>query len=239
MKKGYLLCILLFLSNCSSKIDSPREADFLEDFLIFEKEAPETSFNKAMLDLNFFLDDFLLKPMATIYKTLCPNVIRTLIGNFTDHLKIPFYIINDILQGDLKQASRNIWVFSFNTFAGVGLFNTSRYVDMYAVPNDMGKTLYSWGVESGPFLILPIIGPTYLRDAVGSGIAIFTDPINTTLSYQGYNKAYYGITAVSVIHKRSKMFENIEFLKKSYDPYSVIKSIYEQNRTTELGISRK
>lgn len=215
-------------------MDSPQLEDQTDEFGLFKKEPPQESFNKAMLELNFFLDEFFLEPLSKVYHALVPEVVQVCIGNFTNHLKIPFYVVNDVLQGDFKQASENIWVFGVNTFGGAGLFNASQLVGMHAQSNDMGKTLYTWGIGSGPFLILPIIGPTYLRDAVGSGMGIFTDPINTTLMYQGYNKTRYGITAMDIIHRRSEMGGSVQFVRSAYDPYSMLKNIYEQKRAAEL-----
>lgn len=229
----------MFLSGCSSSVAPPQPHRLMDEFGLFEKEPPQESFNKAMLELNFFLDEFVLEPASKVYHALVPEVLQVCVGNFTNHLKIPFYVVNDLFQGDLKKASTNIWVFGINTFFGMGLFNASQSVGMLAQPNDMGKTFYKWGVGSGPFLVLPLIGPTYLRDAVGSGMGIFTDPINTALMYQGYTKVSYGITAIGIVHKRSEMGGAMQFIRSAYDPYAMLKSIYEQKRATELGEQNK
>lgn len=225
----------------SVDIDSETSEDaFLDDFGSIEEVSPLDGFNRAMMELNFFLDDYLLQPAATAYKALTPDFVQTGVGNFTQYVKIPFYMVNDILQWKWDHFSQNFWVMTVNTFSGVGLINFAGYFDVYARPNDFGITLHQWGAQPGIMITLPVLGPTYLRDAIGSAVGFFTDPVSIIANYNNYRWANYSVTALGYVHTRSLYLGQLENLRKeSYDPYVTIKSIVEQKRDAELKEHQK
>ncbi|MDP3935900.1 MAG: VacJ family lipoprotein [Alphaproteobacteria bacterium] len=233
--KNWLCCFLLIgLTACESPIIS-KEATPSDDFGSEELADPLDGFSRAMMELNFFLDDYLLQPAATAYKALTPEFVQTGVGNFTQYVKLPFYMLNDILQWKIDHFAQNFWVMTINTFSGVGLINGSGYFEVYAKPNDFGITLHKWGAGPGVEITLPFWGPTCFRDVVGSIVGLVTDPVSIVARYYDYGWANYSVTGLGYVHSRSSYLGQLESLRKeSYDPYITIKSIVDQKRASEL-----
>lgn len=248
-KSPYIVCLLsVVLTACEppSSVaeednDSPAMTtdksadDFVDEFGSDEPEDPLDGFSRAMMELNFFLDDYLLQPAATAYKALTPELVQTGVGNLTSYVKIPFYLINDVLQWKWDHFAQNFWVLTINTFSGVGLIDGAGYFDVYAKPNDFGITLHTWGAGAGFDITLPFLGPTCFRDLVGSAVGLLADPVSIAAIYNDYRWSNYAVTGVGFIHSRSKYLGQLESLRKeSYDAYVTIKSILDQKRLSEL-----
>lgn len=238
-KKKYIYAcfsLSLVLGGCSSSaVSDEPPLDEFDDFAPVEESDPLDGFSRAMMELNFFLDDYLLQPAAITYKALTPEFVQIGVGNLTNHLKIPFYLVNDIFQWKWDKFAQNFWVMTVNTFAGLGFVNTAGYFDVYAKPNDFGITLYRWGAGSGFDVTLPVLGPTCLRDAVGSVVGFFGDPVSIFANYHEYRWTNYSASGLGYVHTRSLYLGQLESLRKeSYDPYITLKSIAEQKRESEL-----
>lgn len=228
------VCLALLLSSCGDNLPQPEGGATADEFDFFEPEDPLDGFSRAMMELNFFLDDYILQPAATAYKALTPEVVRDGVGNATNYLKIPLYLVNDLLQWRWDQFAQNFWVMTVNT-AGLGVFNVAAKFDVYAKPNDFGMTLHRWGSGPGFDITLPVLGPTNFRDAVGSIVGFATNPVSISAAYADYQWESYAVSGVSVIHDRSNYLGMMESLRKeSYDPYVTIKSILQQKRQAEL-----
>lgn len=235
--KNWVCClIVLGLTACESPISSEEPlSNPSDDFGTEEPADPLDGFNRAMMELNFFLDDYLLQPSATAYKALTPEFVQTGVGNFTQYVKLPFYLVNDILQWKIDHFAQNFWIMTVNTFTGVGFINGAGYFDVYAKSNDFGITLHKWGAGSGFEVTLPFLGPTCFRDAVGSIVGLLIDPVSIVANYHDYRWANYSITGLGYVHSRSGYLGQLESLRKeSYDPYITIKSIVDQKRASEL-----
>lgn len=232
------MALVLGIVSCdSSEIHEQQASEQYagDDFGNDEPDDPLDGFSRAMMELNFFLDDYILQPAATVYKALTPEFVQTGVGNVTEYAKIPFYMVNDILQWKLDHFAQNFWVFTVNTFSGFGVINTAGYMDVYAKPNDFGITLHHWGGGPGFDVTLPGLGPTCFRDVVGSVVGVFLNPISIFADYHSYQGTYYTVTGLGLVHNRSKYLGQLESLRKeSYDPYVTIKSIVEQKRAAEL-----
>lgn len=228
--------LMLVIAACESPIISEEAISIpIDDFGTEEQVDPLDGFSRAMMELNFFLDDYLLQPAATAYKALTPDFVQTGVGNFTQYVKLPFYMANDILQWKIDHFAQNFWVMTVNTFTGVGLINGAGYFEVYAKPNDFGITLHTWGTGPGFEVTLPFLGPTCFRDAVGSIVGLVIDPVSIVANYNDYRWANYSITGLGYIHGRSGYLGQLESLRKeSYDPYVTIKSIVDQKRVSEL-----
>ena len=233
-----VLVLMLGLISCDYSELLEKEATVQADGDDFGGDIPDDpldSFSRAMMELNFFLDDYVFQPVAIVYKALIPEFVQTGVGNVTDYSKVPFYMVNDLLQWNLDHFAQNFWVFTINTFSGFGLINTAGYMDVYAQPNDFGITLHRWGGGAGFEVTLPGLGPTCLRDVVGSFAGLFLNPVSIVADYHNYQGAYYSVTGLGLVHNRSNYLGQLESLRKeSYDPYVTIKSIVEQKRTAEL-----
>jgi len=231
----YWACVF-FITACEpTEMQEGGAADAFDEFGTGASEDPLDNFNRAMMELNFFLDDYLLQPAATAYKALTPEFVQVGVGNFTQYIKIPFYMVNDVLQWKWDHFAQNFWVMTVNTFSGLGLINGAGYFEVYAKSNDFGITLHQWGANAGPMITLPILGPTYLRDIMGSVVGFVADPVSIVANYNDYAWTNYSVTAFGYVHTRSLYLGQLESLRKeSYDPYITIKSIVEQKRDAEL-----
>ncbi len=233
MSKKNIFLIALLISGCGEDFSGSKEAK-IDEFDFFEPSDPLDEFSRAMMELNFFLDDYILLPAATAYKALTPEIVQLGVGNFTNHLKVPFYLLNDVFQWRWDRFAQNFWIFTVNT-AGLGVVNVAAQFDVYVQPNDFGITLHQWGAGPGFDVTLPILGPTNFRDAVGGLVKLVGDPVSVLAVQANYCWESYAVAGVEIVHSRSGYLGMMEGLRKeSYDPYVTIKSILQQKRQAEL-----
>ena len=206
--------------------------------------------SRAMFKLNHGLDKVIFKPIAKGYRAL-PAPIRKGTGNAVDNLRSLLTISNNILQGDFGRAGSTAARFGINTTAGIlGIFDPATRLGFEDQgKEDFGQTLGAWGADSGCYFVLPILGPTTARDAVGLIGNTFLDPIyqithNTEIStgvvgnsnYSEHNYYYYrGTGAVDFRAKNIESFESLE--ENSIDLYASLKSLYLQNRKQKIANS--
>ncbi len=132
---------------------------------------PYEGFNRSMYGFNMGLDKYLLKPVADSYRFITPDFMQTGVTNFFNNLKGINVVLNDLLQGKFEQSASDTGRFLTNSTIGVlGLFDVASDMGLEANVEDFGQTLAVWGVDQGPYLVLPILGPTTLRD--GGGIIV-------------------------------------------------------------------
>ena len=202
-------------------------------------------FSRAMFKLNHGLDKAIFEPVAKGYRAL-PVPIRKATGNATDNLRSLLTFSNNILQGDFRKAGNTAGRFAINTTVGVlGIFDPASRLGLEDHgKEDFGQTLGRWGADSGCYFVLPVLGPTTTRDAIGLVGNIFIDPVyqithNTEVfdrSYSEHNYYYYrGTGAVDFRAKNIESFDSLE--KNSIDLYSSIKSLYLQNRQQRISNS--
>lgn len=165
--RGVALAIFLFLYVASG---SAVAAD----------SDPWESLNRPTHEFNQALDRMLVKPLATTYQSMAPRLVRRGISNFFSNLNDVQVGINDLLRLDLPAAAATAGRLAVNSTVGVGgLFEVAQPVfGLEKTNQDFGLTLAHYGVASGPYLVLPLVGPSTLRDAFGFGADLFTDPIN-------------------------------------------------------------
>lgn len=131
---------------------------------------PYEGFNRPMYDFNMGVDKYLLKPVADGYKFVTPDFMESGVTNFFSNLKGINVVLNDMLQGKFEQSASDLGRFTTNTTIGVlGLFDVATNLGMPQNQEDFGQTLAVWGVDQGPYLVLPFLGPTTVRDG-GGGI---------------------------------------------------------------------
>ncbi len=133
-----------------------------------EQNDPLEKFNRDMLEFNLEADRLLLKPVAKAYDRHLPQPVKTGVNNFFSNLWEPMTIANDLLQGKIGYAARDTLRFVSNSTLGVaGIFDVAKDMNMPRRKEDFGQTLAVWGVPEGPYLVLPLLGPSTLRDAAG------------------------------------------------------------------------
>ena len=200
-------------------------------------------FSRAMFKFNHALDGAVFKPVAKGYRAL-PAPIRRGTGNVVDNLRSLLTLSNNILQGDFREAGNTAGRFAINTTVGIlGIFDPAAAMGLKEKPKeDFGQTLGKWGSGTGCYFVLPILGPTTTRDAIGLVGNVFLDPVyqithDTEIrngvvgngNYAEHNYYYYRSTgAVDFRAKNIESFDSLE--KNSIDLYASIKSLYLQNR---------
>ena len=164
----YFLVFSIFIGGCSTRSPSKESANFEADYQDEEiNQDPWEGFNRSIFTFNDGLDRYLLKPVAQGYRLITPGFVDDGITNFFDNLKEPLVIVNDVLQGKFFQAGQDTLRFIVNSTIGVyGLFDVASKISMPAHDEDFGQTLGYWGVPSGPYVMLPFLGPTTVRDGL-------------------------------------------------------------------------
>ena len=204
-------------------------------------------FSRAMFKFNHGLDKAVFKPVAKGYRAL-PSPIRRGTGNMVDNLGSLLTLSNNILQGDLRGAGNTAGRFAINTTVGIlGIFDPAAALGLEEKDKeDFGQTMGVWGAESGCYFVLPILGPTTARDAIGLVGNVFLDPVyqithNTEIdngvignsTYSEHNYYYYrGTDSVNFRAKNIESFDSLE--KNSIDLYASLKSLYLQNRNQKI-----
>ena len=203
-------------------------------------------FSRGTLKFNQGLDRALFKPIAKGYRAL-PVPIRTGTGNFVSNLRSLLTFSNNILQGDLGAAGNTAGRFAVNTTVGIlGIFDPATKLGLEKRGReDFGQTLGVWGASSGCYFVLPILGPTTTRDALGMVGNVFIDPVyqlthNTETDIVVGNENlsehnYYYYKGTDAVDFRSKNIETLDSLEKnSIDFYASVKSLYLQNRSQKI-----
>jgi phospholipid-binding lipoprotein MlaA len=188
--------------------------------------------NRVMLKVNEGIDKAVLEPVARGYRYVAPKPVRTSVRNFLRNLKSPIVMGNELLQGDLEGFANATGRLVINTLLGVGgLFDVA---DMGGIPyesEDFGQTLAVWGVGNGPYVIIPIIGPSTMRDGTGMLVDSFADPVRIYMFNHDLEWLHYTRLGVTVIDTREEYLDIIDDLRRnSFDYYAAIRSAYYQRR---------
>ena len=231
MKKIYSIIVLIFsisLVSSAGAEDKP-----VKD--CFEKV------NRVTFAFNQGLDKAIFKPLAKGYRHL-PRPVRTGTGNVLDNIATLLTVPNNLLQGDIKKAGSNTVRFVVNTTLGIlGIFDPASSLGFGPhVKEDYGQTLGTWGIGEGCYIVLPVLGPSTVRDTVGSlGSFVGGDPWynvtvrNDTQYFTDFD--YYTSKAGSGIDFRAKNLESFDNLEKnSMDFYASVRSLYLQDRKLKI-----
>lgn len=202
-----------------------------------EANDPLEPTNRKIFEFNMALDRAVMKPVAKAYRRTFPAFVRNSIRNFLDNVASPQTFINDLLQGKPHRAAETAMRFFVNTVAGVfGFFDVAAQYGLEAHKEDFGQTLAVWGVTEGPYLMIPFLGPHNARHAAGRVGDELLDPL-TYVAPGGwqYRVASITSTVVNIVDRRSRNIEALEDLERnSLDLYATIRSLYRQNRNSEI-----
>jgi phospholipid-binding lipoprotein MlaA len=188
---------------------------------------PWESWNRGVYKVNDKLDRAVLKPVAKGYVRVVPSPIRTGVTNFFANLNMTTVMFNDALQGKLRAAGTDLGRFLLNSTVGLGgILDPATPAGLAHNNNDFGLTLGHWGVHPGPFLELPLLGPSDVRDGAGEVVDTYTDP----RQYIHNNYVRYGLFVPRFIDIRASLLSLDETLKNVYDPYAFIRDAYLQRR---------
>jgi len=210
---------LLILAACASKPAAPPDQRSAAD--------PWEPMNRRFDAFNTGLDKVTLKPVAKGYEAAVPQVVRTVIGNFSANLRAPLNIINQFLQGKGKDGLSETGRFLANSTFGLGgLLDVATDMGLEAKDEDFGETLAVWGVPDGPYVVLPLMGPGTLRDALVMPLNILADPLYHYDNTSVRDKIY----VVRMIDLRAQLFSAEKLIEGSADRYLAIREAYLQNR---------
>ena len=221
---------LLFICICTSACSTLTPNDDLSRQI---SQDPLQNFNRKVYSFNNGLDKAVLKPVATGYKRYIPSVAQDGVNNFFSNLSEPLDALNNLLQGKYHRALQSTYRFTVNSTIGlVGFIDVANKHDVKKAPEDFGQTLGAWGVKPGPYIMLPILGPTNLRDGIGlitDRVIYSPNDIITDTTAQSLT-----LTVIDGIDLRSNLIGIDNLLDQQLDPYSFLRLGYQNQRIESL-----
>jgi phospholipid-binding lipoprotein MlaA len=209
---GILVCLGL-LGGCAST-GNPRD--------------PLEPLNRGIYQINDGIDNVLLKPAAEVYRGVLPQFVRTGVSNFFANINDVIVALNNLLQGKFLNAVSDVGRIVVNTTAGLlGVIDVATEIGLEKHNEDFGQTLGYWGIGAGPYLVIPLLGPSSVRDAIGRFVDFKTDPI-TYLNPTRHRNVLWGVSFVS---RRAELLETSKILETAaLDPYEFLRDAYLQRR---------
>ena len=197
---------------------------------------PLEPLNRKTFAVNQFLDHAFFRPAAKTYLVDVPEDARHVIHHMLDNMKEPTLFFNNVLQGEFKRAEITLGRFIVNsTIGGAGMVDVMALSGVERQPADFGQTLYVWGVASGPYLVLPLLGPSNPRDAIGSAVDSYDDPFTIYANDHGITELTTARFLVGGIEERADVLDVLDDLEKnSVDFYAQLRSLSQQHRASEL-----
>lgn len=228
-----LLLASATLSGCATAPD-PSDTEAVADFNATNDPLEPT--NRVIYEINDGLDAVVLRPLALAYRAVIPDPARQGVRNVLDNLSSPVILANDMMQGKPKRAGDTFMRMIINTTIGVaGLIDVAAGMGYPKHDSDFGMTLAVWGVGDGPYLFLPIFGPSNPRDTVGRGVDMGLDPFvwigrGTVVDALGHSR-----TGLNAVDSRSRFIDDLDRMKaQALDPYATLRSLYRQNRKATI-----
>jgi phospholipid-binding lipoprotein MlaA len=228
VRQSLVLAAALLAAGCATTPGDMRTAEV----------DPLEGFNRGMYKFNKGVDTVAVKPATQVYRAVVPKAAQNGLRNGFNNVDEPFSFINALLQGKIKQAFRTLDRFLINSTLGVGgLADHATDMGRPEEPEDFGQTLAVWGVRSGPFIVLPLLGPSTLRDAVGTGLEFagadpfrqFKNELNLTRTQS------LAATGIELLDTRSFVIDTADaLLKGSADEYVTVRSAYLQLRQSAI-----
>ncbi len=226
-----LSLILTFASAHAQSTDALVNSPVVVDDVVLTRDRFE-AFNRGAFQFNDGWDQIMFKPIAKGYQKIVPAGSRGCVHGFFENLSVPYTALNNVLQGKFKAAGQDVCRFVVNTTVGVG-----GCIDMaskWHIPKheeDFGQTLGKWGVPSGPFVMLPGLGPSTLRDALTKPIDFIADPIG----YVRAIKIRNSLRGLKLVDTRTSLLETLEFVDDvAFDRYSMTRDAWLQKREADV-----
>jgi phospholipid-binding lipoprotein MlaA len=210
------------------------DPDAVADFK--EADDPLEPTNRVLYAINDGIDTVILRPIALAYRKAVPEPVRTSIHNVLSNLGTPIELGNDMLQAKPRRAGDTTMRFLLNTLLGAGgIIDVAKDLGYPDHATDFGITLALWGVGDGPFLFLPILGPTNPRDAIGHGVDIVADPFMWIGHGSLVNSLNWTKFSLNALDQRERVLDPIDSIKKTaLDPYATFRSLYRQHRQAAI-----
>lgn len=210
---------MLLLAACATQPTPARDA-----------HDPFERVNRATYRFNVSMDRALLRPVARSWRAAAPRPIRAALGHLTANRAYPGTILNDFLQGKVIAGGRDLTRLAVNSVMGLGFFDPASRAGLERHHEDFGQTLGKWGVPSGPFLMLPLLGPSTMRDAPTTLVDEYTDGRH----YISSTYARWGLWGTSKVEAREQLLDFDAILDGTYDPYAFVRNAYLQRREYDV-----
>lgn len=193
---------------------------------------PYEGYNRAMFNFNDKVDEVALKPAATVYKTVLPNFVQTGVNNFFGNLADVWTAANNFMQGKGEQGISDVMRVALNsTFGLLGVMDVASGAGLQKHKEDFGQTLGMWGVRSGPYLVLPLLGPSTVRDTVALPLDIKADP----WQYNEHVNVRNVGTVVRVIDQRAALLDATNLMEEAaLDRYEFVRDGFLQQRESKV-----
>jgi phospholipid-binding lipoprotein MlaA len=229
MKKLLILLAAVPLAGCATTRAGGETA----------QRDPYERFNRGTWAFNDAADTVLIKPATTVYRTVTPVPARRGISRVFSNLGEPLNFVNNLLQGKPKRAMNSLGRFVVNSTIGVGgLADHATDLGLKPTPEDFGQTFARYGAKNSPYLVLPLLGPSTVRDGIGTAVQFALDPTQAGLKEVGVSQTgRYVVTGTRVIDTRSQLIEGgvDALLESSADPYATARSAYFQRRSAQIA----
>lgn len=222
--KAIILVMVVVLGACASTQQNERVA----------RIDPLEPMNRTVFTFNENLDQYVVKPAAEAYKFVLPDTVRRGMTNFFSNIGDIFVAANNLLQAKPKEAASDIGRFLVNSTIGIlGFFDVATDLGLDKHSEDFGQTLGVWGLSDGPYVVLPLFGPSTIRDTVGLAVDLKTDFVLNTNQLNSDERI--GVTAVRVLDKRANLLDAGQLLQDAaFDKYSFLRDSYLQRRRNQV-----
>ena len=208
---------LLFLFGCASLPPNAKR----------DPRDPWERVNRTTYKFNDEVDRYLLKPVAKGYVKVTPTFVQRGVSNFFDNLNYPVTIVNDLLQAQFKAFASDTGRLVLNTTVGIGgFFDPATAAGLEKNSRDFGQTLGKWGLKPGPYLVIPVLGPSDVRDGVGRVADTYSNP----RQYIQNSYAYWGLWVAGGVDTRVRLLGTDQLVQSAYDPYAFVRNAYLQRR---------
>ncbi|MCH8862308.1 MAG: VacJ family lipoprotein [Proteobacteria bacterium] len=227
------LLLSLLLAACAT-VPPADDAEARADFA--QVNDPLEPLNRVTFGFNRVLGQVVLEPTAKVYRAVLPVPVRDGLRNALHNLGSPVILANDLLQGEGKRAGNTFLRFLVNSTLGIaGLFDVAKSFGMEGHDEDFGQTLAVWGAGEGPYLVLPVFGPSSPRDGIGMGVDLVMDPFfwiirSSSEPYLNYVRA--GVEGIDLLERNLHELEELE--RSSIDYYAAMRTRYRENRRGEI-----
>jgi phospholipid-binding lipoprotein MlaA len=194
---------------------------------------PYENLNRKVFVVNQVFDQVLLKPVARGYSNYAPNFVQTTIGNFFGNLADVWTAVNNFLQGKPREGIQDTGRVAVNTVFGVaGLADVATKLGFPKHQEDFGQTLGVWGVKPGPYVMLPLFGPSTMRDAVAKPLDLYADPVNLSTRAD----VEYSLRAMRLVDDRARLLPTTDMIEKvALDPYQFVRDAHFQQREARVN----
>jgi phospholipid-binding lipoprotein MlaA len=229
------LALAALAGGCAPSPDSS-DPDAVEEFKATND--PLEPLNRAVYEVTDGVDAVIVRPIALAYRNIVPNPVRRGVRNVLNNAASPVVLANDMMQGKPKRAGDTFVRFIVNTTVGIGgIFDVATGMGYPYHDTDFGTTLAVWGWDEneGPYLFLPLFGPSNPRDAIGVGVDFALNPLTWTQAGTLVEALEYTKTGVDVMDTRSLFLDSFDKVKaQALDPYATVRSLSRQNRKATI-----